>query len=143
MKLENHKQIDAPPAVVWAVTEDVERWPEWTPTVQSAQRLDDGPFDVGSKARIKQPGLPETEWTVTSLSRGNGFTWETRVRGMHLVATHALAPSGVGTNSTLHIEMSGVAAVLLWPLIRSSASKSLERENAALKAACEAAAGSA
>jgi hypothetical protein len=55
-----------------------------------------------------------------------------------MVATHELIPVGTGTKSTLRIEMSGIAAVLLWPLIRASVQKSLEQENAGLKAECEA-----
>ena len=35
MEVENTIHIEAPPAIVWAVTVDVERWPEWTPTVES------------------------------------------------------------------------------------------------------------
>lgn len=137
MKLENRKLIDAPPSIVWRVTENIERWPHWTPTMNSVTRLDDGPFDVGSTARIKQPGLPEAEWRVTALTRGESFTWEARVRGMHLVATHEMAPSGDGTLSVLRVDISGIAAVLLWPLIRISVRKALEKENAGLKAECE------
>jgi uncharacterized protein YndB with AHSA1/START domain len=43
--------IDAPPEQVFAVLCDVERWPEWTPTVSAAQRLDRGPFKLGRSAR--------------------------------------------------------------------------------------------
>ena len=53
MKLENAKYIGAPPSIVWKTTEDVERWPLWTARFETVRRLDDGPFDVGSKVRIK------------------------------------------------------------------------------------------
>lgn len=138
MKLENEKTIAAAPAVVWGVTVDIEHWPEWTPTVESVVRLDEGPFDVGSTARIKQPGLPEAVWRVTALEVGAGFTWETRVRGMRMVAAHELTPAGEGTKNTLRLEITGVVAVLLWPLIRRSVRRALEQENTGLKAACEA-----
>ena len=52
MKLENVVHIDAPQEVVWAVTEDIERWPEWTPSVESVTRIDHGQFDVGSAANV-------------------------------------------------------------------------------------------
>ncbi len=142
MKLENQKLIDAPPSLVWRVTENIERWPHWTPTVETVKRLDDGPFTVGSTALLKQPGLPEAEWCVTALRKGEGFTWETRVRGIRMVATHALEPVGAGTKSILRIEMTGLAAIVLGPLIRASARRSLEQENAGLKAESEALADS-
>lgn len=138
MKLENVKHIDAPQSVVWRVTEDIDHWPRWTPTVVSVKRLDDGPFDVGSAALIKQPGLPEARWVVTQLTRGERFTWESRTRGIHTVAIHELTADGSGTQCLLRIEMSGVAAFLLWPLIRRTARRFLEQENAGLKKECEA-----
>jgi len=138
MVIENRKLIAAPRSIVWNVTVDVERWPQWTPTVERVIRLDDGPFEVGSVARIKQPGLPEAEWRVTSLTEGEGFTWEARVRGMRMVASHALTSSGNETTSMLSIDIRGFVAVLLCPLIRAYVEGTLEQENAGLKRHCEA-----
>jgi uncharacterized membrane protein len=138
MKLENVIHIDAPVEAVWAVTEDVERWPEWTPTMESVKRVDQGPFDVGSAALIKQPGLPEARWVVTALTRGKQFTWESQVRGMQIVATHEMAAVKISTQSLLRVELSGLVARLLWPFIRSSLQQSLAQENAGLKSRCEA-----
>ena len=55
MQFETTVQIDASPQSVWEVMTDVERWPEWTTSVQRVERLDDGPLRVGSRARLKQP----------------------------------------------------------------------------------------
>ena len=137
MIVENSILIEAPAQIVWDRTVEIERWPEWTPTVTSLKRLDDGPFRCGSAALIRQPGLPEARWVVTAMTPGEQFTWETRVRGMRMIATHKLSKEGAGTESVLRVELRGLVARLLWPLIRRTVSRSLERENAALKALCE------
>ena len=66
------------------------------------------------------------------------FTWEGRLWGIHIVATHAVNPSGSSVQSVLRIEMLGLVATLLGPLLRSPVRHSLEEENAGLKAFCEA-----
>lgn len=138
MKLEHVIHIDAPPEVVWDVIVDVEGWPAWTPTIDTAKRLDDGPFDVGSKALLKQPGLTEATWVVTSLTQGERFTWESRIRGIRMIATHEIVAAETGAQNVLRIEMSGWVAILLGPLIRVSVRRALEQENTGLKKHCEA-----
>ena len=138
MRIEETIEIAASPEVVWSVTEDLERWPEWTPTVTVVTRLDDGRLEVGSAARLQQPGLPEAEWVVTAVRPGQLFSWQTRIRGIGMVATHELEPCGAGTRNLLRIELSGLVARTLWPLIRARLREALRRENAGLKRHCEA-----
>lgn len=129
--------IEAPMEVVWAVTKDVERWPEWTPTVTSLRRADDAPFGLGSSVRIKQPGQPESVWTVTDYVPGTGFSWETRRLGWGMVASHQLQGEGGGTRNTLQLRASGIVARLLWPLLRIAVRHALVQENRGLKERCE------
>ena len=137
MKVKAFIHIEAPIDLVWAVTEDIERWPEWTPTVNSVKRVDDRPVGLGSRVRIKQPGLPEAIWTVTAFVPNEQFSWETRILGMHMVATHVLATEGAGAKNLLRIEVSGIVAVLQWPLLRVLMRRALSQENAGLKRHCE------
>jgi uncharacterized membrane protein len=138
MKVENTIHIDAPAATVWAVTEDVERWPDWSPSVNALTRLDTGPFRLGSSARIAQPGLPEATWTVAEFARGERFSWETRVLGMRMIGSHVLVPERDGTTSVLAVEVHGLVARLLWPLTRPAMARAIAGENLGLKRRCEA-----
>jgi uncharacterized protein YndB with AHSA1/START domain len=110
--------IAAPPERVWSVMADVERWPEWTPTVTRIERLDQGPLAVGSRARIRQPKLPVAIWEVTELREGRGFTWVTRSPGVRVVATHGVERVGQGTRATLSVEFSGLLGGLVARLTR-------------------------
>ncbi len=52
--------VEAPVQRVWEVLREVERWPEWTPTVTSVRRLDDGSAWLGpgfgrSSPRVRRP----------------------------------------------------------------------------------------
>ena len=137
MKIEHSTEIEATPETVWDVTVDVERWPSWTPTVDSVRRLDDGPFRLGSTAVLKQPGLPEAPWTVTAMYEGVSFTWETRVRGIRMVATHKLEPLESSTISRLTVELTGLPVALFGVFLKGSVRTALEQENAGLKQECE------
>lgn len=130
--------IDASPEVVWAVTEDVERWPEWTPTVTSVEVVGNGEFGLGSVARIKQPLQPEADWVVTEFEVGHRFAWATRRTGLRMVGTHDLGADGAGTRNVLGVDAEGPVAVILWPLLRWAMRKALAEENRGLKARCEA-----
>ena len=52
MLWEHTAVIDAPIEQVWRLTTEVTEWPTFMPTVQRARRLDEGPFQVGSSARL-------------------------------------------------------------------------------------------
>src|ERR1700737_1302301 len=93
--------IQASPDRVWAVLCDVERWPEWTSTMTSVRRMDDAPFAVGSKARVRQPRLLPAVWQVTELDERRSFTWVTRSPGVRIEAGHLVERVGSGSRVTL------------------------------------------
>ncbi len=137
MKLSHSIEIAAPGSLVWEVSTDINNWGAWLPTVQAIERIDDGPFRMASEAWVKQPGLPKARWTVTAIEEGRHFTWETHIRGMHIIARHELLELPEGTRNTLELEFRGLAVWLMAPFVWFSARRSLRLENVALKQRCE------
>src|SRR5262245_30872411 len=114
---ETTRHIDAPTEPVWDVLFDVARWPEWTPTIDSVERLDDGPFRVGSRANVRQPKLPFAQWEVTEVVDGRSFTWEAKGLGIRTIARHEVVPDADGSTVTLSIEQTGplgAVAATVW-----------------------------
>jgi uncharacterized membrane protein len=111
------RSIDAPAAQVWSVLSDVGRWPEWTPTVDSVERLDAGPFGVGSRARVRQPRLAAAVWEVTEWVDGERFTWVSHTPGVTTTGRHEVAAQDGGCRVVLRIEHTGplsAVASLVW-----------------------------
>lgn len=129
--------IAAPPERVWAVLVDVERWPERIPTVDAVERLDAGPLAVGSRTLLRQPRLPEAVWTVTELTDGSSYTWESKSSGVTVVAVHVVEPHPEGSRLTLGLTVSGLMAGLGWLMTRSMTKRYVETEAASIKAAAE------
>ena len=131
--------INAAPDRVWKVMTDIERWPEWTETVTSATRLDEGPLIVGSRARLEQPKLPPTEYVVTELLPGRSFTWVARSPGVRTTARHDLEmlPDG-GTRVRLGVEQAGPLGTVMGRLFfKGLTDRYLAAEAAGLKARSE------
>ena len=129
--------IKAPADRVLAVLCDVERWPEWTSTMTSVRRMDDGPFAVGSRARVRQPKLLPAVWQVTELDGRRSFTWVTRSPGVQIEAGHLVEADGAGSRVTLTLEFSGLLGPLVARLYRSLNQRYLATEARGLRERCE------
>jgi uncharacterized membrane protein len=129
--------IDSPPDKVWTVYTDVERWPEWTSTMEKIERQDDGPLRLGSTALIIAKGSPSSVWTVTEMTEGKSFTWESTARGVKLVAWHFIEPDPAGAKVRLGVRMSGFMAMLFSPFLRSLARRNVKTEAEGIKSRCE------
>jgi uncharacterized protein YndB with AHSA1/START domain len=125
--------IDASPEKVFAVLCDVERWPEWTSTMTSVQRVQSSPFGVGSSARVRQPGLRPTVWQVTAFENQRNFTWTARSPGLRMTAAHLIEPQDLGSRVTLSFELSGLIAPLAWRLYGGLIERYVTTESQGLK----------
>ena len=138
--MEQHITVDiaAPAARVWEVLTDVERWSEWTETVTSVKRLDEGPLRTGSRATIDQPKIPETEYVVSDLEEGVSFAWVAKGPGVTTTARHELEPlADGGTRVTLSVEQRGAVGAVMGRFYRGLTDRYLANEAAGLKARCE------
>ena len=124
---------------VWFAIEDVERWPRWTASMTSVERLDRGPLARGSRARVKQPKLPPVVWTVTDLEPRRSFTWTATNPGITSVADHQLSPGpGNTVNVRLSVRQTGPLAPLLGLLASGLTRRYVNMEAEGLKRYCEA-----
>jgi len=126
--------VEAPVERVWEVLREVERWPQWTPTVTSVRRLDDGPLAVGSRVRVEQPRIPATVYGVTELEPGRSFTWVATGPGVHTTARHLLEELGTGgTRVTLAVEQAGPLGAVMGRFYRRLTDRYLGAEAAGIK----------
>lgn len=130
--------IAAPAAAVWKVLLDVERWPEWMPTVTSARWLDPGGIRLGARARLTQPKLGTAVWTIVEIQPGRSFAWTRRAPGITTRGDHVLTEGSDGTTVTLGVHHSGPLAGLGRLLTDRLTRRYLETEARSLKARCEA-----
>lgn len=133
MLFETTKHIDSPAQRVWDVLIDVDRWPEWTPTIDRVERIDKGPFQVGSRTTIRQPKLPRATWKVTELQNGHSFTWVASGPGRKTIAQHSVVPDASGCTVTLSLEQTGVVGVLAARIWRRLTQRYIELEAESLE----------
>jgi uncharacterized membrane protein len=125
--------IDAPAQKVFAVLCDVENWPQWTSTMTRVQRLDLGPFSLGSTARVEQPKLRPAIWRVTEFDPNRSFTWATRMPGLKMTAGHWVEPHGAGCQVRLSFEFSGFMAPMISRFYAGLIEKYIATESLGLK----------
>ncbi len=129
--------VDAAPDDVFAVYADVEGWPGWTASMTEVRRLDAGPLRVGSRARVRQPGLPVTIWTVTDLTPGRSFTWERRTAGLRTVGRHLVDTRAGGSRVRAELQLTGLLAPMTAALTGRLLRRYLRLETEGLKRRCE------
>lgn len=125
--------IAASPQRVWAVMTDFARWPEWTASVTSIQRLGEGEIVPGARIVIRQPGFPPAVWVMQALDAGRGFTWKSGLPGLWVIARHSVVPMRDGSRVTLALEFAGVLGGLVGRWTRRVNERYLGMEASGLK----------
>jgi uncharacterized membrane protein len=138
MRFDDEILIDAGAADVWSIYSDVERWPEWTPSVRTSEYVDGRKLVVGARVRIEQPKLPKAEWEVTAVVPGRSWTWVATGPGVRTTATHTVEPTEGGTTRVHQtIEQHGPLGVVIGRVYAKLTRDYLRMEAAGLKQRCE------
>ena len=139
MNLAKNVDAQADIASAWTAITDVTSWPRWTKSMTSVERLDDGPLRLGSRARVKQPGMQPLVWEVTEFSDGQVFSWTTVVPGVRTVGRHLISRNADGsTRITLELHQTGPLAGIIKAFLGRRNVRYLDLEAIGLKAASEA-----
>jgi hypothetical protein len=137
-RYERSIDIDAPQIKAWAVVTDVEHWPERTASITSVELLNNPPFGLSSRARIRQPRLPVATWTVTQYHAPWFFEWVNKSPIVTTFAGHrVLAVGDNASRLTLSLEWRGIATPLLVLLYGKLTQRYLTMECEGMKRAAE------
>jgi uncharacterized membrane protein len=129
--------IAAPAQRIFQTLCDVERWPEWTATMKSVQRLDHGPFKTGSRARVVQPKLRPSIWQVSSMDEDRNFNWASATPGLRMEAGHTVETAGEGCRVTLTFALFGLLSPLAGLMYGGLIAEYVNTEARGLKRRCE------
>ena len=86
-----HRAIDAPAGVLWELLTDLERWPDWGPSLRSAALAGDDRFERGATGTLTPLVGPELSFEVTEFEPGGRWAW--KVAGVD-ATDHTVAPLG-------------------------------------------------
>ena len=101
--------ISAPPDEVMAVIADIDRYPEWTGQIKSAEVLDQDPQGRPRSARfVMDAGVLKDEYVLQYDWNPSGVAWELVGKSTvqkSQVGSYALAPQGGGTEVTYSLSV--------------------------------------
>lgn len=83
------RDIDAAAERVWEVFTDLDRWPEWGPSITGATA--DGPLGPGARGRVRTVVGVEVPFVITEWDEGRRWAW--RVAGIP-ATVHTVEPLG-------------------------------------------------
>ena len=84
-----HRDIDAPASAAWDVLTDLDRWPEWSPSVRRAE-LDGGRFEAGATGSVTTIVGLTLRFEITTFEDSRSWAWNVSGIGAtdHRVTEH-------------------------------------------------------
>jgi uncharacterized membrane protein len=129
--------INAEISKVYSVWIDIEKWNLWTKSINKISILENNTFEIGGKARVVQPKLFPSVWTITDVKTNESFVWDTKTLGVTIVAKHILESTRQGTIAETTIIYEGFLASLFYRLSSNLTTQYLTMEINGLKNECE------
>ena len=136
MQFEEKISINATAEAVFAAYENVAGWPQWDPDTLSSQL--DGPFEQGTKGKLKPKQGPETKIQLIEVSKNKSFTVECKLPLCKMHFVHELLPADQTTEVTNKIIFSGLLAPVFGRFIGKEIKDTLPASLAGLKQFLEA-----
>jgi uncharacterized membrane protein len=129
--------INAEISKVYSVWIDIEKWNLWTKSINKISFLENNTFEIGGEARVEQPKLSPSVWTITDVKTSESFVWHTKTLGVTIVAKHILKSTQQGTIAETTIIYDGFLASLFYRLSSKLTTQYLIMEINGLKKECE------
>ena len=115
--------IEADPAIVWAVLADIAAWPEWNPAVRSASL----PGDLRVGATFRWAAGPGTITSrLVTVDPPRLLAWTGRSMGLRAAHAWRVAPSADGSSVRTEESLSGLPARLFAGRLRRTLQADLE-----------------
>jgi hypothetical protein len=130
-------EILAAPELVWSIMADLERWPQWTPSIVRIDVPAATPIGLGTTVLIQQPKLPPAKWTIIEWQPKERFTWVSPNPGVRATAVHAIHRTPTGVHLMLELTFEGLLAPLMAWLTGDLTRRYIAMEAAGLKAEAE------
>jgi len=131
-------EISAPPAKVWSIITDINRWKKWSPIINDSN----GIASVGSKLSITMMGKekgkngPHYNPTITELEESKYFRWRAHMLAGFIFTNDKifeLEETSAGTRLTHKELFSGLLAPIFCGKMEESVPSMLNSMNQALK----------
>jgi len=132
MKFSASAEINATPAKAWALVNDVEKWPQWIPSLKKIEKVTGGPLGVGSQVLVVARSLITVNlWmTITEFVAGRRVVMEGKVLGVKMTRYYTMEPAG---QDRAKLMAGGEGSGLLAFLVRRGGQKLSEEIVQALK----------
>ncbi|MBS0624860.1 MAG: SRPBCC family protein [Verrucomicrobia bacterium] len=129
--IEHTEKTKASPQAIWAIWKDVENWNTWDSGLEYSKI--DGPFEAGTRGKLRPKGGPEFETLLTCVEPLKKFVDTAKLPLALFVMEHFIQESPDGMTLVTHrVEIQGFLAPFFAIVIGSGIKKNMPSEMRAM-----------